>query len=163
MNIRMLYNDYIKLKEQNKKFEDLEFSFYSILVNLNNDEKYEFDKWDLEDEITQLPDYKNCTSEQIRECHLNRRYFNYYEYNEFVSVYYMNVSPIEKNYLKLYFSVSNSLKKEFMVKYGIFVKENQIRGTYKIRKNKQANDLVTVRVYNLKHFSKVFEFVKKVF
>lgn len=159
MSIEELYDEYCKLKEEEMSDEDLEFAFYSKLINLTEEEKDSFSALTISDAITPRPDRRNCTMEEFMRIRAENRKWDIRAENGFVKCNYMFSGPSEKNYIKFYFSVPDELKEKFMLDYGNYVKEHKVRGTFKMRINSQANDLVTVRVYNPKHYRAVFEFL----
>lgn len=157
MGIKELYEIYQTLKEQGLSDKKLEWGLYEKLIMGEDTEEDNLSSYDIKNEVLPRP----SNPDERMEYYQTRRYMDFRQQDGFIYVQYLVAGEYEKNYIKYYLSVPNELKKEFMVEYGKLVKENEIRGMYKIRKNAHANDLVTVRVYNPKHYKRVFEFLKQ--
>ena len=155
MNINELYEKYVYLKKQNLSFEDLEYSLYQFLINFQETTKDNFTSYDIEKKVNPL-DYESFSS--IFE---TRKKMEFKDDEKFVIIRNLNKTYIDSNYMKFYLSIPDNLKEQFLIEYGKFIKDNEIRGQYKIRRNCQSNDLLTVRVYDPKHYKIVFEFLKK--
>lgn len=91
-----------------------------------------------------------------------RKKMEFKDDEKFVIIRNINKTYIDSNYMKYYLSIPDNLKEQFLIEYGKFIKDNEIRGQYKIRRNCQSNDLLTVRVYDPKHYKIVFEFLKNI-
>ena len=157
MTIRDLYNEFIISKQNDFTGENLEWELTKKLIGLKPTTPDGFNAREIMDSIN--PRYNFSDREKFKEYRTNSRLFKLIDNGSFKEIAYMNRNETEKEYLKLYCSLPDDRKKEFLVKYGIFVKENQIRGSYKIRSDTQANDLITIRVYNPPNYESVFNFV----
>ena len=159
MNIKELYLKYAELKGNNIPLEELAWELNKYNICLKDSKKDTLNKWILEDYINSRP--AEYTDENIIKYKRTKENFKIDENSKFLSVHHMSKKANEKNYIKFYLSVPDDIKEKFMIEYANYIKENKISSAYKIRKNKQSNDLITVRVYDPKNYKNVFEFLKQ--
>lgn len=158
MNIKDLYLEYLNLKDKELSYDEIEWELCKKNIKYEEIKNDYLDSWEIEDSIIpRLRTAKN--SEERREILSLKHFFKIKDDKKFIRCSYMEQSPIEKSYIKFYLQIPNNIREKFMIDYGNFVKENKVRGTYKIRNGVNSNDMLTVRVFNPKHYKKVFNFL----